>query len=258
MNRLLLAATVLALGACSPSAEQLKKVMEENPQILTNAIEKNGTAIIESLNKAAMDARQHQAENQETERNKALEDEFKNPKKPEVPEGKAVWGKADAPILIVEYSDFECPYCGRGYETLNQVKKKYGDKVKILFKNLPLDFHPMALPAAKYFEAVAMQDAEKALKFHNMVFENQEKMKEKKEAYLKDVAKKVGADMKRLAADVNSPKVMSRIEADKKEAAGFGFQGTPGYLINGVSIRGAYPISEFEKIIDRLLGENKG
>lgn len=245
----------LATTACSPSVSQLKKVMEENPEILTNAFEKNSVAVMESLNKAAMDARTKQAENSAKDEEKAFEEEFKSPKKPTIADDRAFLGKKDAPITIVEYSDFECPYCGRGHSTIKEVVAKYGDKVVVLFKHLPLDFHPKALPAAKYFEAIALQSAEKAYKFHDEVFENQDKLREKGEEFLKSAAKKVGADMKKVAADLDGAKVKERIEADKKEAASFGFQGTPAFLINGVSIKGAYPLPKFEQIIDRWLKE---
>ena len=250
-------ATLVAVlaTACSPSVSQLKKVIEENPEILTNAFEKNSVVVMESLNKAAMEARQKQAENSQKEEEKAFEEEFKNPKKPTVEDDRAIWGKKDAPIVIVEYSDFECPYCGRGYQTMKEVKAKYGDKVMVLFKHLPLDFHPKALPAAKYFEAIALQSAEKAYKFHDEIFTGQDKLRDKGEDFMKASAKKVGADMKKLAADLDSPKVLARIEADKKEAASFGFQGTPAFLVNGVSVRGAYPLPRFEQIIDRWLKE---
>lgn len=251
-HRLLGLVTVLALGACTPSAQQLKKALEENPDILTNAIEKNPDKVMDALNKAARDARDVQAKNAEEERGKALENEFKNPKQPVIEADRAIFGKADAPITIVEYSDFECPYCSKGYSVIKEVKKKYGDKVRIVFKHLPLDFHPQALPAAKYFEAVAQQGTDKAEKFHDLVFEKQDKLKSDGEKFLLDAAKKVGADIAKVKKAVGDAKTMARITADKEEAQKFEFFGTPGFLINGVSIKGAYPADEFYKIIDRL------
>lgn len=245
----------MALVACSPSAQQIKKVLEEHPEVLTAAFEKHPVEIIDSLNKAARDARSKQSENQDKDREKALEEEFKNPKKPEIGDARFFKGPKDAPITIVEYSDFQCPYCKRGADTMKEVKDKFGDKVKILFKHLPLDFHPQAMPAAKYFEAIGMQSPEKAFKFHDMVFEKQDRLGSEKEKFLDEVAKQVGADMKKLKKDIDSPAVMAVINADKAEANKFEFFGTPGYLVNGVSIKGAYPLPEFEKIINRHLGQ---
>ena len=110
----------------------------------------------------------------------------------------------------------------------------------------------MALPAAKYFEAVARQTPEKAYKYHDYVFENQDKLNAGGEKFLQEAAKKAGADMNKIKKDVASDDIMKNINADKAEANKFEFFGTPGFLVNGVSIKGAYPAAEFEKIIDRL------
>lgn len=109
------------------------------------------------------------------------------------------------------------------------------------------------MPAAKFFEAIAIQDQGKAFKFHDMVFENQAELNSRGEDFLKDTAKKVGADMKKLEKDMNDPKIMERINADIEEARKFDISGTPGFVINGVSLKGAYPFSEFKTIIDRHL-----
>ncbi|MEX1099536.1 MAG: DsbA family protein, partial [Bacteriovoracaceae bacterium] len=92
-------------------------------------------------------------------------------------------------------------------------------------------------------------------KFHDELFENQSKIKQG-EKYFKSLAKKLGVDMKKLAKDVNSQKVKDRIEGDLKEAAKFGFQGTPGFLLNGIPVKGAYPTSHFVDLIKKL--EEKG
>jgi protein-disulfide isomerase len=111
----------------------------------------------------------------------------------------------------------------------------------------------MAMPAAASFESIAKQDHKKADKFYHSIFENQADLVGKKEAFLKDSAKKAGADMKRLEKDLKDESVAKRIEADMEEAKKFNFSGTPGFLINGVSLRGAYPFPEFKEIIDKHL-----
>jgi protein-disulfide isomerase len=113
------------------------------------------------------------------------------------------------------------------------------------------------MPAAKYFEAIARQSAEKAYKWHDLIFENQGELRAKGDAFMKDSAKKVGVDVKKVEKDLQDPKLMERITADMEEAKKFGFSGTPGFLINGVSLKGAYPFPEFKTIIDRHLGTNE-
>lgn len=247
------AMVVLALTGCA-SKDQLKKTLEQNPDIVINMIEKHPYKFMEALNAAAQNARKQQAEEEEKKQASAMDEEFKNPKVAQIDPKRAIFGKAEAPITIVEYSDFECPFCTRGYNTVNEVVQKYGDKVRIVYKHLPLDFHPTAEPAARYYEAVAISaDADKAHKFHNYIFENQDKLKAGKEKFLEEAAKKVGANVAKVKALVNSEEVTKRIQDDKAEAQKFGFSGTPGFLINGVSIKGAYPASEFIKIIDKHL-----
>jgi len=123
----------------------------------------------------------------------------------------------------------------------------------MVFKHLPLDFHPLAMPAAKYFEAIARQGSDKAEKYHDIIFQNQGDLKTKKEAFLKEAAKKAGADMAKLNKDLNDSSLMERINKDMEEARKFNITGTPGFIINGVSLRGAYPASEFKTIIDKHL-----
>jgi protein-disulfide isomerase len=245
------------LTNCTPSAKQLKEAIEKDPSIVFVAIEKDPEKFIEVVNSAAQNAQRKAQEKSAEDETKKRDEEFKNPLKAEIDETRVIFGPKTAPVTIVEYSDFECPYCTRGFQTIQQVKKEYGDKVRVVFKHLPLDFHPKALPAAKYFEAIGRQDHAKAQKFHDEVFENQGRLKNEGEKYMDGVAKKLGADMKKLAADLKDESLMKRIEADMAEAQKFGISGTPGFLINGVSLRGAYPFSEFKTIIDRHLAESK-
>lgn len=181
------------------------------------------------------------------------EAEYKNPKKPKLSKDRAVLGSLSAPIVIVAYSDFQCPYCSRGANTVEEVRKKYGNKVAFMFKHLPLPFHSMAQPAAEYFEAIAIQDPKKAYRFHDEVFKSQSQLQSGGEGLLSEIAKKVGADLARLKKDIKSPQVQKRIEEDKQEAQSFQISGTPGFVVAGISLKGAYPIEAFEEIIERRL-----
>lgn len=252
-----LAALAFAVSACAPSAKQLKEAVEKDPSIVFVAIEKAPDKFIEVVMKAQQEAQKVAGEKQQEEEKKQRDEEFKNPLQPAIEEGRVIFGKKDAPVTIVEYSDFQCPFCSRGFQTVKQIEKEYGDKVRIIFKHLPLDFHPLAMPAARYFEAIALQDHAKAEKFHDMVFENQGMLKEKGEDYFKEVTKKVGADLKKVEAAIKEGAIQKRIDTDMEEAKKFNMSGTPGFLINGVSLRGAYPFPAFKEIIDRHLAGGK-
>lgn len=251
---LLALAAGLALSSCAPSAPQLKKVMEENPDILYSVIQKDPKKFLDVVNEAAQKARASEEQRFVEEEGKKREDEFKNPLKPEVAEGRAFEGTKDAPVTIVEYSDFQCPFCRRGNATMQQVLKEYPGKVRVVFKNFPIErIHPMALPASQMYEAIALQDIEKAGKFKTVVFEGQDELNKGGEKFLEEAAKKVGANVAKAKKDMTGEEVKKRIDSDRGEAEKFGFSGTPGYLINGVSLKGAYPMDEFKKIIDRHL-----
>lgn len=252
-----LATLALAVSACAPSAKQLKEAVEKDPSIVFVAIEKHPDQFIEVVMKAQQEAQKVAASKAQDEEKKQRDEEFANPLKPVIEEDRVVFGNKTAAITIVEFSDFQCPFCSKGYQTMKQVKQEYGDKVRIVFKHLPLDFHPLAMPAARYFEALGMQGAEKAEKFHDAIFENQNALKEKGEKLFPELAKKVGADMKKLDADLKSEKVQKRIDADMEEARKFNMSGTPGFIVNGVSLRGAYPFPAFKEVIDRHLASQK-
>lgn len=245
-----LLAFIFTLGCTTK--DQMKKTLEENPEILTNAIEKNPKLILDALNKAVEQVRNKQKLDQVKNEEKALEEEFKAPKKPVIEANRVISGPKDAPITIVEYSDFECPFCKKGYKVVNQVKEEYGSKVRVIYKHLPLSFHKMAEPASRYYEAIALQSHNKAQKFHDLVFEDQMGL-QNGEAFLKKMAKKVGANVSKATKDSKSAQVTKIINADKAEAEKYGFTGTPGFLINGVSVKGAFPFSHFKKIIDKHL-----
>lgn len=247
----------LCAAACTPTASQMEKLFVDNPQVLVKAIEANPAGVIESLNKAAQQAQAGQAEKQREAERVAREEEFKNPKKPKIDASRAMWGNTDAAVTIVEYSDFECPYCSRGYNTIKEVKAKYGDNVRVIYKHLPLDFHKMAMPAAEFFEAIAMQDAAKAYKFHELVFENQNRLKGEGDKFLEEMAQKAGANVAQAKKDAKSAVVAARIKEDMAEAKSFDIQGTPAFLINGVALKGAYPLPEFVTIIDKIVTTSK-
>ena len=247
---------VSCIGLLTSCSELVKKTIKDNPDIVFEAIKKDPAGFMEVVRNAAMEAQKVEAEQAQKQEEESREEEFKNPKQPEIADNRAIKGEKSAPITIVEYSDFQCPFCRRGADTVNQVIEAYPGKVKLLFKHLPLEGkHPNARRGSEYFEAIALQDVNKAYKFKELVFENQNETYGDAEKLYKELAKKAGADMGKLESDLKakSDQIAKIIDADIAEASKFGFNGTPGYLINGVSLKGAYPIDEFKRIVDRHL-----
>lgn len=256
MKRLIFLAAALVIATACTSKDDLKKMMKENPEIITDAIKANPEKFIDALNEAVKSAQDGQAKKREEDEKKALEDSFNNPLVAEIRSDESFRGNKDGVITLVEYSDFECPFCSRGFNTVQELMKKYEGKIRFVYKHLPLSFHPQAMPASQYYEAIRLQDPAKAWKFHDAIYNNQRKL-QNGEAFLKATAKEVGADMARLAKDAKSEAVQKRIDADMAEAAKFGFQGTPGFLLNGIPVKGAYPTSHFDGLIEELKTRGK-
>lgn len=254
-KKLIIVSLVILAGACT-SKDQLKKMLIENPDILTEAIEANPDKFIDSLNSAVKKSQEVMAKRREEDEMKQLEDSFSNPLQANIRSDESFRGNASAPITLIEYSDFECPFCSRGFNTVMELMQKYEGKIRFVYKHLPLSFHPQAMPASQYYEAIRLQSAEKAYKFHDEIYKNQRGL-QNGEKFLKELAQKVGADMNKLAKDVKSDVVMKRIQEDIDEAGKFGFQGTPGFLLNGIPVKGAYPASHFEDLIKKLQEKGK-
>lgn len=233
------------------SKDQVKQMLKDNPDILAEAIEAHPKEFIDAINKAVRSAQEVEAQKRKEAEAKALADSFKNPLKPDIRKDESFRGKESAPITLVEYSDFECPYCARGYNTVMELLEKYKGKIRFVYKHLPLSFHPQAMISSQYYEAIRLQSEEKAFEFHDQIYKNQSKLRTG-EAFLKKLAKDLKVNMTKLAKDVQSKEVKERIEADIAEANKFGFQGTPGFILNGVPVKGAYPLSHFEGIIEKL------
>ena len=167
-------------------------------------------------------------------------------------------GPASAKVTIQVISDFQCPFCGRGEDTVAEVVKNYGDKVRVVWRDLPLDFHadaPLAAQAAR--EAFKQKGSDGFWKMHDLLFKNQKTEGGLKREALDKYAGEIGLDASKFKAALDSGTHKAVVEADKKAAQDAGIQGTPGFIINGYFINGAQPYPKFKKVIDRALAEAK-
>ncbi|MGK0366894.1 MAG: protein-disulfide isomerase [Thermoproteota archaeon] len=256
---LILAGIPFIFVACNQERDlekRLTKLLEEKPEIVIKSIKSNPEKYMAALSSAAKESQKAVAQQRKEREKSALEKSFENPIPVSVDKSEAIRGPYTAPITLVEYSDFECPFCSKGNQVVEKLQLKYGKKIRVVYKHLPLSFHAQALISAKYFEAIKLQSVEKAFEFHDEIFRNQSRLS-KGEVFLKRLSKKLKLDMKKLVRDVNSKTVMAQIDKHRDEAAKLGFQGTPGFILNGIPVRGAYPASHFEKIIDELIKRRK-
>ncbi len=160
-------------------------------------------------------------------------------------------GPSNAAVTLVEFSDFQCPFCSRVTDTLDQIEESYGDKVRIVFKHLPLRMHSRAPLAHAAAEAANRQG--KFWQMHDRIFANQRELTEAK--YL-EYAGQIGLDMDQFKQDMASASVKARVDADKAEAERLGVTGTPGFFVNGYFLSGAKPFSEFKRLIDAQLAKS--
>jgi protein-disulfide isomerase len=163
--------------------------------------------------------------------------------------GKApVKGVKDPKITLIEFSEFQCPYCSRAKGTLDELLKIYKDSLQIAFKHYPLPFHNNAMPAS--IAAVAANEQGKFWEMYDKLFANQQSLEA---ANIEKFAQEVGLDMAKFKAAIENPKTKELVEADMKEANNFGVQGTPSFFINGRFFSGAYPLDSFKMVIDEEL-----
>ena len=167
--------------------------------------------------------------------------------------GAWIAGPEDAPITIEEYADFQCPYCTKGSNTIDEVLSNYSGKVKLVFRNLPLASHPMALTAAKAFAAVYLQSSSQAYTFEQGLFAHQNQLGHQGESFLYSYAETLGIDVARMKIDMNSEQVTKSIAADQAAAVAHNFRGTPAFMIGSHPVEGAYGYDYFKKVIDEQL-----
>jgi protein-disulfide isomerase len=162
--------------------------------------------------------------------------------------GRPARGPAKAPVEIIEFSDFQCPFCLRAYPTVKQILSTYGDQVRIVYRHYPLPNHPNARPAAEASACAA--DQGKFWEFHDELFEHQNQLADDD---LKRHAAKVGLDAQKFNECFTSRKFQADVEADLTAGREAGVSGTPGFFINGRPIDGAQPLENFTAIIDEEL-----
>ncbi len=233
-----------AATACQPSPEAVKQTLRDNPDILLDVLAEHKVELVELVQSGLK-------ERSALEEEKRLQEELQNPLEPVIGEDRVLFGNPDAAVTIVEYSDFLCPHCSRADRTVSHFVDDRDD-VRLLFKHFPV--HQESLQAALVFEALARQDKDKAWAFKKMLFADQDSYEKEGKAALERMLSEVGADPGLVEQAVADQTLIDLVLADVQEAEEFGFQGTPMFLVGGVSIRGAAPAEEFERII-RLVQE---
>jgi protein-disulfide isomerase len=162
--------------------------------------------------------------------------------------GGAAKGPTSAPIEIIEFSDFQCPFCLRAHPTVEQVLSTYGDRVHFVYRHFPLPNHPHARPAAEASQCAAEQG--RFWPFHDKLFANPSRLSD---ADLKQHAADIGLDTAKFNGCVDSHKYKDQVDTDVRDGEAAGVNGTPAFFINGRMLSGAQPFESFKRIIDEEL-----
>lgn len=159
-------------------------------------------------------------------------------------------GPDNAPVTIIEFSDYECGFCKRSRPTMEEVARTYGDKVRFVFKDYPLSFHRNAIRAAE--AAHCAGDQGKYFQYHDLLFANQSNLTEDD---LKSYAQKMGLDIKKFNKCMTTRKHAKRVQESIAEGSATGISGTPAFFVNGIMLSGALPFTSFKEVIDAELNK---
>ena len=162
-------------------------------------------------------------------------------------------GPKNAPVTVIEFADFQCPFCKRSEDAVKAIHEKYGDRIQLVFMDFPLSFHPHAMPAANAARCANAQG--KFWQYHDALFADQSKLEP---ADLKATAKTLGLDTAKFNACFDKNQYGEAIQQDLEEGHRLNLNGTPTFFIDGREIVGAQPPENFVSIIDQELAKNGG
>ena len=161
-----------------------------------------------------------------------------------------IQGRPDAPIQLVEYGDYECPFCGRAHLIVKAVQRAMGDDLLFAFHNFPLSqVHPHALRAAQAAEAAGLQD--RFWPMHDLLFQNQQFLEDE---HLLRYAGLIGCDLDQFAQDIDSEEVTEKVRSDFLSGARSGVNGTPTFFINGERYEGSWEPDVLLSFLQQLQG----
>lgn len=250
--RLWLLTTILAvgltLGGCSKPGESANtvNVSQEFEQQVIQVIRNNPKAILESVQAY----QQQQQENLQSSRQSFLEQMKTNPSA--IIGSSPTTGASSQQIVLLEFSDFQCPFCARAHQTIKQFMDKHQGQVTLVYKHLPLSqIHSEALPAAK--ASWAAQQQGKFWQYQDALFSQQEKLGE--DLYVQ-IATTLNLDLEQFNRDRQSAEAQASIQKDLELAQALGISGTPFFVMNGETFSGAVELSEMEEVLARVSSKN--
>ena len=230
-----------ANGAVSDA--EMRAYLQHHPDVILDALKSHS----EELFDIVQDSKKKKREKKQIE---AWKNEINKPRYLST-NGRLMRGVASAPVTIVVFSDFTCPFCKRGDVELQKLLKQRPKDVKFLFKYFPSEDTPSSNLAAEYFIAASLQNADKAWKFYDLLFEANTKLDDDPENMLPALAEKAGLDMSLLKSTLKSGKKIREIlDADISEANAQGIDGTPVFFVNNLMLRGTPSLEQLGRAVD--------
>jgi protein-disulfide isomerase len=248
----LLFCTATACAASQPEEEfarMLRQALKKHPEIVLDLLRDNSESVLDIAQQGSNIRRKKNMETQWRE-------DLKQPKSVTIVNRPAL-GPANAPVTIIAFSDFTCSYCQQAAEVLDRIIRARPHDVRVIFKHMPYGKDSPARLAAEYFVAASFQNDRAPWLLHNSFFAEPEKLAAEGQNFLAKAAEQAGLDMKKLTADLKSKKVNTIIEEDQADAKKLSVEGTPYFLVNNLTIRGAVPYDLFNAAVDMALTHTK-
>lgn len=228
--------------------DALRRVFKEHPEIVLDVLRENSIDVLEIAQKGSQE-RQYKAMRAQ------WQEDMK--KQPVINLERPIRGNPGAPVTIVAYSDYTCPYCADAAETIHQVMAARKDTVRFVFKNYPRSDQPLSRLASEYVVAAFELDQAKGWAFHDAVFSNQMRLLKEGEGFLRAEALALGLNLQKLGAEAKGRRVKAIIDEDIAEALDNGVPGTPFHLVNNLSVRGGQPLPAFLEAVDTALAATR-
>jgi protein-disulfide isomerase len=245
-----LVATEITAKVVEPTDAEIQKVYDDNKaQLQGQTLDQVKPRIVEFL-KQQKGAERQEAFLTELKGKYKTSVALKPPKVEVSTAGRPARGPDAAPVTIIEFSDYECPFCKRAEPTVKKVLDTYGDKVRLVYRHYPLEFHATARPAAEASACAAAQG--KFWEYHDKLFASADLS----DATLKKLAGEVGLDQAKFDECFAKKQFKADIDKDVADASSVGVTGTPAFFINGRMISGAQPFEKFKEIIDDELSRS--
>jgi protein-disulfide isomerase len=247
---LLSAATACAAGQSEEEfTKMLRQALKQHPEVVLDILREHSEHVLDIAQQGSNLRRKKNMENQWRE-------DLKQPKSVIIV-NRPVLGSAGAPVTVIAFSDFTCPYCQQAAEVLDRIIRARPQDVKLIFKHMPHGKDSPARLASEYFVAASFQNDRAPWLLYKSFFAEPDTLSAEAQTFAAKTAEQAGLDMKKLTADLKNKKINAIIEEDQADAKKLNIEGTPFFLVNNLTIRGAVSYDIFNAAVDMALANIK-